>query len=223
MDTTTTREADLVAELNDMLQLDHDAVHAYTLAAKLLKSEVHRNTIESYRADHERHIRELTELVRAHGGIPMQLPHPTGPFKLAVQAAGKLGGDRGVLLAFKANERQVRDKYRRVANRQHPEDVAVVLQRAAADEAKHYAWALEALEDLGVSQSGRAARVAAAMEEPHARMADMMEGAGRGAMRAVERARRAVGGRKAAAGAGVAALLLVAGVGMLVSGMRGRR
>lgn len=223
MEPTTTREADLVAELNDMLQLDHDAVHAYTLAARLLRSDAHRATIESYRADHERHIRELTELVRAHGGIPMQLPHPTGPFKLAVQAAGKLGGDRGVLLAFKANERQVRDKYRRTANRRHPEDVTLVLQRAAADEATHYAWVLEALEDLGVSQSGRAARLEAAMEVPHARMADMLEGAGRGAMRVAERARRAVGGRKAAAGAGLAAVVLVAGVGLLVSGMRGRR
>jgi rubrerythrin len=223
MDQTMTREADLVAELNDMLQLDHDAVHAYTLAASLLGSETHRNTLESYRADHERHIRELTQLIRDHGGIPIQLPHPTGPFKLAVQAAGKMGGDRGVLLAFKANERQVRDKYRRVANAQHPEDVALVLQRAARDEETHYAWALEALEDLGVSQSSTVGRMEAAMEIPHARMADMVEGAGKGVMKVAERARRSVGGRKAAAGAGLAAVLVAAGVGLLVSGLGRRR
>jgi hypothetical protein len=45
------------------------------------------------------------------------------------------------------NERQVRDKYRRSARAPHPADITWVLARGAEDESRHYAWALETLEE----------------------------------------------------------------------------
>src|SRR5690606_10560976 len=140
-------EASLVAELNDLLQLDHDAVQAYGIAIEAVEDERLRETLIAFRGDHERHIDELTELIRAHGGIPIETAHiPTGMFKAAVQRAGAARGDRALMLAFKANERQVRDKYRRHADAPHPPEVRAVLARAAADEERHYAWALEVLD-----------------------------------------------------------------------------
>ncbi|MFS8641214.1 MAG: FAD-dependent oxidoreductase [Symbiobacteriaceae bacterium] len=128
-------EASLVAELNDLLQLDHDAVQAYGIAIEAVEDERLRETLIAFRGDHERHIDELTELIRAHGGIPIETAHiPTGMFKAAVQRAGAARGDRALMLAFKANERQVRDKYRRHADAPHPPEVRAVLARAAADE-----------------------------------------------------------------------------------------
>jgi hypothetical protein len=38
MDQTTTSDTDLVAELNDLLQLDHDSATAYTLALNELSN-----------------------------------------------------------------------------------------------------------------------------------------------------------------------------------------
>jgi rubrerythrin len=190
-ETQTQSETQLVAELNDLLQLDHDAVQAYTLAIKGIENEQHRQTLIRFRGDHERHIQELTELIDSHGGIPIQLPHlPTGVFKLAVQAAGDAGGDREVLLAFKANERQVRDKYGRVAEGPHPPDVAEVLNRGAADEARHYAWASDVLERMGAGADTTIGRAEAAFETVHGRAADMIEGAERTLMTGAERARR---------------------------------
>ena len=126
------REAALVAELNDLLQLDYDAVGAYTLAISALRDRNLRNTLIGFRQDHERHIAELVDLIRARGGVPVRMPHfPTGIFKLLVQAAGSAGGMVGAslaatgpcLLAFVANETQARDKYRRHANvADHPGD-----------------------------------------------------------------------------------------------------
>src|SRR5690606_8019590 len=146
----TRSEANLIAELNDMLQLDHDAVQAYTIAIDNLENASYRETLVAFRGDHERHIEDLTRLIREHNGIPLELPHiPTGFFKRAVQRVGAMGGDKMILLAFKANERQVRDKYRRVAMMDHPPEVAEVLRRNAEDEQRHYLWALETLEDLG--------------------------------------------------------------------------
>lgn len=188
---STMTDAALVAELNDLLQLDHDAVQAYNLAIEGLQSTERRETLMRFRGDHERHVRELTELIQAHDGVPVQLSHiPTGPMKLAVQAIGNAGGDREVLLAFKSNERQVRDKYRRMADRSHSPDVAEVLSRAAADEQRHYNWVAQELERMGAGASTRVGRAAAVFETAHSRSADVIEGAERVVMRGAERARR---------------------------------
>ncbi len=219
---TTFQEAQLVAELNDLLQLDHDAVAAYDLALRALQSQVYRDAIVGFKADHERHIDELTRLIRDHGGVAVQLPHlPTSIFKLVVQAAGAMGrGDSSVLLAFKTNERQSRDKYRRAAERITSDpQVAVVLGRAAADEARHYAWALQELDELGFGPETTARRVESVVEIAHARMGDMIESVEREGMAAAEAMRRAV--KKA--DSNVIMAVAAAGVGFLAARMFSRR
>ncbi len=172
----STSQDRLVADLNDLLQLDHDAVEAYTIAIKALDTSVHRDTLRRFRGDHERHIDDLTTLIHARGGTPVQLPHvPSGAFKLAVQGAGAVGDDRAVVLAFKANERQVRDKYERAARARHPADVTQVLARNAEDEKRHYAWAVDALRRMGVEPDSTMARGEEAFERVHAKAADAME------------------------------------------------
>jgi rubrerythrin len=191
MEQISESDAALTAELNDLLRLDYDAVQAYTLAIKLLENPDHKRQLEEFRVDHQRHIDELSQLIRSRDGVVLELPHlPTGAFKLAVQAIGGAGGDRAVLLAFKANERQVRDKYRRSARGVHPADVTSVLARATEDEARHYEWALETLWELGVTPDSATGRVERAFEVAHARAADAMESAEREAMRAAQGAVR---------------------------------
>lgn len=184
-------DAELVAELNDLLQLDHDAVGAYTLAAQALPVDAYRDTLLRFREDHERHVAELTELVSRYGGAPAPLPHvPTGAFKLAVQALGTLGEHRAVLLAFKTNEGQARDKYRRHAGRAHPPEVREVIRRAADDEDRHYRWAEEMLERLGAGPETLTGLAQQAAEQVHGRAADLVESVERRAMQAAERLRR---------------------------------
>jgi hypothetical protein len=183
------REATLVAELNDLLQLDYDAVGAYTLAISALRDRNLRNTLIGFRQDHERHIAELVDLIRARDGLPVRMPHfPTGIFKLLVQAAGSAGGlvggfaggDRIVLLAFVANETQARDKYRRHANAgDHPSDVARILERAARDEETHHRWAWDALERLGTGRDSIPGRMVASFAFIHGSNADIIEAAGK--------------------------------------------
>src|SRR5207237_4367847 len=100
-----------IADLNDLLQLDHDAVQAHTIAIDAVRDARYRETLVEYRADHKRHIEELAGLVRERGGLPVELSHVTGPLKLAVQSLGAVPNDVTLLLAFKAVEGQVRDKY----------------------------------------------------------------------------------------------------------------
>lgn len=188
----TASQTALTSLLNDLLQLDHDAVQAYGLAIRQLESTTRKKALRRYLADHKRHITELKGLIRALGSAPIPVSHiPTGPFKLAMQAMGTLGGDREVLLAFKANERQVRDKYRRAAARKGlPVDVRRVLRRAASDELRHYQWAERSLKQLGVGGRSRTGRAARGVETAHARMADVIEGAQKPLLAAVEATRR---------------------------------
>ena len=177
--TTTQSPADLVAELNDLLKLDHDAVQAYTLAIKQLREGVLRNTLMDYRSDHQRHIDELHRLIEAHGGSALELPHlVAGPFKLAIQAlGGMVGDDRTTLLAFKTNEYHVMDKYNRAAESPHPADTREYLTRAADDERRHYDCVGTALEQMGAGGGSIAGTLEHTLERLHGAAADILEGA----------------------------------------------
>lgn len=185
MATADRSDATIVAELNDLLQLDHDAVEGYTIAIDRLRDAARRETLVSFRADHKRHIEELAALVRARGALPVELPHATGALKLAVQALGALGNDTSLLLAFKAVEGQVRDKYRRIAQRRFPPDAADVVTRAAADEERHYAWVEQTLREMGAGAGTLPHDFANAVEQVHRLIADPLEGAARRVMRDV--------------------------------------
>ncbi len=220
MDQTTQTDSELAAELNDLLMLDHDAVQAYSLAIRLLENPEYKRQLEVFRVDHERHIDELSQLVRSRGATPLELPHvPSGAFKLAVQAVGAAGGDRAVLLAFKANERQVRDKYRRSARAVHPADVTSVLARGADDETRHYAWALETLEELGVTSDSLTGRAEQAFEVVHARSADALERVERQTIEAARRAGRTL--REDIIDNPIGSALLAVGVGFVAATLFG--
>lgn len=177
--------AQVIADLNDLLQLDHDAVEAYTVAIDRVRDERYRESLVRYRADHKRHIEELAALVRARGGVPTELSHPTGALKLVVQALGSAGTDATLLLAFKAVEGQARDKYRRFAGNSYPPDVGDVVTRAADDETRHYAWVEQTLRELGVGSGTFQHAAASAVEMVHKFIADPLERAERDLMRAV--------------------------------------
>ena len=181
-------DARLIADLNDLLQLDHDAVQAYTVAINLARDAGIRDQLVEFRADHKRHIEELAALVRDRGGLPIELPHPTAPLKLAVQSLGAIASDETLLLAFKAVEGQARDKYRGFARNRYPDDVAQVVSRAASDEETHYDWVESTLSARGVGAGTLPHGIARLVEGVHQAIANPIEGLGRNITEQVGRA-----------------------------------
>ena len=179
MDSATPRSGPaLIAELNDLLALDHDAIEAYSLAIGRVSRAEYREALAGFRGDHQRHVEQLTQLIRDRGGVPVQMPHiPTGFFKAALQALGTLGDDRAVLMAWKTNEGQVRDKYRRYAEHVYEPAVGAVISRAADDEDRHYAWGEQVLAQLGVREGTFTHTAQKVAETVHGRVADVVEGA----------------------------------------------
>lgn len=193
-------DAALMAALNDLLQLDHDAVASYQVAIDAVSTETLKRKLRQFKRDHQRHVAEIGELVRARGGTPVTAPHlSTGMLKLAVQALGAAGGDRAVLLAFRTNEWESANKYGRAAGRRFPPEVREVIRRGAEDEAKHYKWAVESLEKLGAGDTTVLGRVEQVMERLHGGAALGLEAVERlvASTRASVAARREAGAKKA--------------------------
>jgi ElaB/YqjD/DUF883 family membrane-anchored ribosome-binding protein len=146
--------------LNDLLQLDHDAIGAYEIAMEKLEDRDAAAQIAGYLRDHERHVRELNELIRDLGGTPHNEPHATGPFKEALQSIGALAGDKGILLAWRTNELQVRTKYDAYAARANfwPHEAKRLTDLNALDEERHYQWVSDVLAQMGVGGEGPSVR-----------------------------------------------------------------
>lgn len=155
---TAVSTEEILTGLNDLLQLDHDAVGAYQIAMEKLENRDWAVQIAGYLTDHERHIRELNDAIVELGGEPMNEPHATGPFKQALQNLGAVAGDKGLLMAWRANELQVRMKYDSYASKANywPDHLKALIDRNALDEERHYRWVVGVLEDLGMNFGGGA-------------------------------------------------------------------
>ncbi len=134
-----------------------------------------------------------------------------------------------MLLAFKANEHQSRDKYSRAADKEGlPADVARVLKRGAADEERHYRWAEKTLERMGAGRRTVVGRVAKVVEVTNAAAVDAVEEAEKPLMVAAEATTRGVKAatrrplRKAAIAAAVTGVAGAAGAALVYASKRMR-
>jgi hypothetical protein len=150
---------EVVDALNDLLQLEYDALGAYELAVENLTGGEHGEEgeqLELFRRHHERHVRELNIHIQALGGTPANEPHATGPLNQALQGLGALGGARGTLMAYRANELHIRDRYTDcVARAVHwPAGPRNLVERHAVEEERHVRWATALLDREASRGSG---------------------------------------------------------------------
>lgn len=135
------KEVDVTRMLCDLIELDYDAIEAYQAAIDRLEDFMVQQQMRAFMADHERHVRELSEIVRAQGGEA-----PTGgDFKRVLTKGkvviGNLVGDRGILMAMKSNEDDTNQAYEHAVRRHDlTTELREVLQRNLADERRHRAW-----------------------------------------------------------------------------------
>jgi rubrerythrin len=134
--------SEILEGLNDLLQLDHDAIGGYEIAIEQLRNREYALQIEHFCRDHERHIQRLNDAILELGGIPVNEPHATAPLKQALQRLSARGGDRSLLAAWRANELDVRTKYDSYAKQAlfWPAPIKRLIDENALDEERHYEW-----------------------------------------------------------------------------------
>ena len=144
-----TRNEEVCEKLNDLIQLDFDAIEAYEAAIERLDSPDYRTQLQMFMRDHERHTVNLSEQVRMLGGTPATKGDFMRVLTKGKVVIGALGDDKGVLMAMNANEAVTNKTYEHMvkALADHPAVDAVVRENLA-DERRHKAWIEEALETM---------------------------------------------------------------------------
>jgi rubrerythrin len=128
----------IVEKLCDLIQLDIDAVRAYEQALKNIDVMTISDQIETFRADHERHIEELSQIVRDFGAEPPEVkPDFKGFFIEGFTAIRSMTGTEGALKAMRGNEQLTNMVYRRATTLELPSEVLNVVQRNYGDEMRH--------------------------------------------------------------------------------------
>lgn len=128
----------VISVLNDLIQLDIDAVHAYGQAIDAVEDSVVRGRLLEFQNDHERHIRELGQTVREQGGTPIEHKRDFKGFLIeGMTAIRSATGTKGALKAMKTNEVLTNRKYDKALEEDLPPRVRDLVLRNRDDERRH--------------------------------------------------------------------------------------
>lgn len=126
--------------LNELIQLDYDAVLAYQQAIEKIDEVAARVDLESFQADHRRHIADLSQAVRMMGGEPVEMGRDLkGVLLEGLTALRSVTGTIGALKAMRMNEKLTNRTYERALEAKLPVAARDVVLRNREDERLHLA------------------------------------------------------------------------------------
>jgi hypothetical protein len=132
---------DVVGHLNELRQLDYDAVQAYEQAIQRAEQDVEvLMDLMTFKLDHERHIVELDVVVAALGGAPAELHRDLkGVLLEGMTKLRAVTGTVGALKAMRTIEKLTHPRYDRAMELPAPRDVLLVISKGLDDERRHHA------------------------------------------------------------------------------------
>ena len=129
---------EMLEKVSSLVQLDIDAIHAYEQAIEKVDVQSVKNQLVSFKMDHQRHVRELSDVMRRHGGQP---PEYTPDFKgfliKGFTALRSITGTEGALKAMRTNEELTTSTYDNATRMAFEKDVQEVVERNRDDEHRH--------------------------------------------------------------------------------------
>ncbi len=146
MATTTEGEETVLDLLNELIELDYDAIEAYRAAVLRVADPRDRARVSGFLDDHVRHVQDLAVLVRELGAEPAGSGDLRQILTKGKVVIAGLFGDRLVLEAMKSNEEEATAVYAGAARRELPERVRALVERHLAEERKHHDWIVERLD-----------------------------------------------------------------------------
>jgi uncharacterized protein (TIGR02284 family) len=146
MVTTVGTESDLVDMLNNLIQLDYDAIDAYDAAIDRVASPEYKARLREFRDDHARHTRDVGAVVTKLGGTPARQGGAKSMMTRGKVMLADLMGDSAILQATKSNEEDTNTAYERAVKAGEGTPAAIAPLRAGLeDERRHRAWIEQAL------------------------------------------------------------------------------
>jgi rubrerythrin len=141
MTTAVGKQEEFCDALVELVELDYDAVEAYEAAINRLGNEGYKNMLEKFKQDHQRHITELSGVLKSHGEDVPQGPSAKQWLTKGKVVMANLVGDKAILSAMQTNEVDTNTAYERMNDRQDKwEDTVLFLKRGLEDEKRHKLW-----------------------------------------------------------------------------------
>ena len=156
MATLIGKETQVVNLLINLVELDFDAIGAYQAAIERLDSPLCKGMMQQFMQDHERHTRELSQIIIELGGKPPTSGDLKEVLTRGKVVVGQITGDSGILMAMQSNEDDTNTAYERaVARLDVTERTRVLLGRCLEDERRHRAWIANELDRMKSTSLGR--------------------------------------------------------------------
>jgi uncharacterized protein (TIGR02284 family) len=141
---------DVLQHLNELIQLDFDASKTYEQALEHVDDALAREDLELFRADHERHIVELTRVVEDLGGEAEEVGRDVkGVLLESMTKLRSATGTLGALKAMRMNEKLTNKTYEKAVRRDLPPIALEVVTRNLEDERRHLAAIEQHIARLG--------------------------------------------------------------------------
>jgi len=131
-------------KLNDLIRLDLDAIGAYTAAIEACERVEIKTSLQAFRRDHQRHVRDLSDAVIKLGGQPARHRDIKGVFILGFTMLAS-HGDHSALIAMRGNEELTNRIYESALDDELDAEARKIVTRNYGDEQRHLAWIKEAL------------------------------------------------------------------------------
>jgi uncharacterized protein (TIGR02284 family) len=128
----------LVAELNNLIQMDYDAIRGYDQATRSIRSARVQEKLELFRTDHERHVTDLSAAVTRLGGVPARNADMVGFLIQGFTAISSAAW--GGLRAMQSNEMVTNTTYGGALNLARPPEIRRVVRKNYQDEKRHLEW-----------------------------------------------------------------------------------
>ncbi|WP_032114209.1 DUF892 family protein [Candidatus Paracaedibacter symbiosus] len=135
-------QANFEDALKDLIELDYDAVEAYDAAINRLENQEFKEKLNIFKADHEWHIQELTNVLKKRNIDP-----PSGPstgkqwLTKGKVVLANLIGDNVILRAMISNEIDTNTAYERISLREDMwSEAKDIIRRGLEDEKRHKKW-----------------------------------------------------------------------------------
>jgi rubrerythrin len=139
MVTTVGTGGDMPTLSENLILLERDAIAAYDATIERLSDRTHRERISEFRADHERHLSELSQMAPRYGAnVPAEGDAKQYLTTGKIQIAGLASGDSPLLKAMSSNETDTISAYENASkNSVVPAEDRPVFERALSDERRH--------------------------------------------------------------------------------------
>jgi len=125
--------------LNDLSQLDFDATCTYREALSHVTDLDVKVDLDSFLADHERHVMELAAVIRDLGGTPIEVHRDLKGALLEGMTKLRSRGTLGALRAMRMNEKLTNRSYDRAAHAYMPPIGQIIVLENLEDERRHLA------------------------------------------------------------------------------------